>query len=59
MKNSIPGSVLEVPEPSQLVLMKALLETEAISTMNCTDEESKVETWGKLPKLMQPESCWN
>lgn len=43
VEDLIPGSVLEASISSLLVLMKALLESDTISTINCADEETKVE----------------
>lgn len=53
-----PGRVREV-SVSYLILTKALLKVDTVSTINCTDEKTKVETWGKRPKLTWPESCWD
>lgn len=47
----IPCSVLEASLSSQLVLIKDLLETDTVSTASYTDETT-VDPWGKLPKLM-------
>lgn len=56
-QRKIPRSIPEASTYSLLVLMKAPLEVDTMSTINCTEEETEVETWVKLPKLTWPESC--
>lgn len=51
VEHLFPRSVLEASVSSQLVLIKYLLEMDTVSTTNYTDETT-VDPWGKLPKLM-------
>ena len=56
-QRKIPRSIPEASTYSLLVLMKAPLEIDTMTTIICTEEETEVETWVKLPKLTWPESC--
>ena len=46
-QRKIPRSIPEASTYSLLALMKASLETDTMSTINCTEGETEVEMWVK------------